>query len=639
MFILRHSIIKRLLVVVFSLYMVLTITITLAHMDFEYNFSKRQTIEALSNIEQMVHGSVSQAIWEFNGSQLTSIIRGLYKNQYIVGIKLAILGQEGLEDFDAGMIGLIENDEMDIEYVDPETHQVEPSKESWIKLIPNNFEIMHTDAFGRQLVIGKMSLYSSNKIVFDQVKDSFILLIINAIIKTIALWVFFLWAGYHFISKPLLQLIDAIKQLSLGNWPSELMIKKIKEQRKTEINSLFETFNDMLHKLHNTQNKLQYSNNRLKNIFDTMPSALCSLKNQYIIHGWNQAMINLTGIPANLANGKDIRKVYPVFIDFLPAVNSALHEQEQQQIKNAKIIDPNTSAVKLFDIVIYPVPSVTPAEVVIRIDDVTEEEKKEANLTQTEKLASVGASIAGVAHEINNPLASIMQTTQNILRRIEPERAANIAVANEVDIDLAKLNLYLLKREIINFLNDIHQSGQRASSIVKNMLQFTRRSASQMSKHDLRHIIEDSLQLAATDYNLQEQFDFKQIEIIKNIPETPLFLECHPMEIQQVLLNLIKNAVQAIPHEQQEKIIKLAVKTYDDKIEISVSDNGSGMNEETMKQIFQPFFTTKPVGSGTGLGLSVCRNIIMQKHHGDMSVDSTENVGTTFTIVLPIKQI
>lgn len=608
------------------------------HMEFEYKNSKEQTIDALQNIENMVHDSVSQAIWEFNTTQLDSILNGLYTNKFLVGVKLEVAQDKAIPEFENQEIGLIEDTAGNMFFVDPTTDTETPRTDTFERLIPYVFDIYHTNILNNRELIGKMYLYSSNKVVFNQVKDSYILLIVNAMIKTIALWIVFLWAGYYYVSKPLKQLTEATKRLSEGDWDTDVQLSSRRHRKKTEINTLFDSFNDMTRQLHLTQDKLQGSRNELNKIFDTMPSALIYINQQGTIKGWNKHMLQETGIDSGRAIGQNIKDVYPAFAKYMYLVTDAIKGNREVQVKNAKIIASHKDDNRLFDIEVYPMPSDKIPEVVIRIDDITEEATHEADLIQVEKLASVGASIAGVAHEINNPLGSIMQGTQNVLRRLDPNLDGNKKVANELNIDLQQQHKYLEQREIVKFLNDIHEAGERASSIVKNMLKFTRRSTSEMTKTNLAHIINDSIQLASTDVSLQEKADFNQIEIIKNL-DNDAEIECFPMEIQQVILNLLKNAAQALDHNKSKREIVInLLKQADNKIRLEIIDNGQGINAEILNKIFEPFFTTKAIGEGTGLGLSVCKNIIVQKHHGAMDVESTEGVGTKFIISLPIIQ-
>jgi len=638
-YVLKHSITKRLLVVVFSIYLIITIGVTLAHMDFEYEFSKRQTMSSLKNIQAMIQNSISQAIWEFNTPQIDTILHGLFSNAYVVGVKLIIPQNDTKAGTASKQIGLIENDNGELIYVDPNTQAVTPVTNTLERLIPDEFTIEHVDSLNRTLNIGTMYIYSSNKVVFAQVRVSFLLIIINAVIKTIALWIFFLWAGYYFISKPLSQLTAAIKQLAEGNWNTQLIAKTGKKNQKTEINTLFETFNETAHRLRSTEENLRNSRNRLNIIFDTMPSALLSINNKNIIQGWNKDITQITNIEAKDAIGHNLTEIFPAFSDYNYLITEALQNKDEAQVQHVKLTCNANTINHLYHITVYPLLAITPSEVVIRIDDVTEQIKNETGLAQVEKLASVGASIAGVAHEINNPLATILLNTQNILRRIDPTMESNLKTATELELDLNKQYRYLEQREIIKFIAGIHEAGQRASSIVKNMLKFTRRSTADMEKHNLAAIINDALQLCASDISIQEHIDFNDLNIETNFEATDLEIECYPMEIQQVILNLVRNAVQALNPTQISKKVKISLyKKNNNKVDIEITDTGHGMSNDVLEQIFQPFFTTKPVGQGTGLGLSVCRNIIVQKHHGNLEVQSTPGKGTTFIITLPISQ-
>lgn len=636
---LQHSITKRLLIVVFSIYLIITVIVTTIHMRFEYQSSKKQTIESLANIKDMLHDSLSQAIWEFNSSQIDAILKGLLSNQYIVGMRLEIPSTDKSSDLNNKQMGLVEDENGDLIYINPYDNKIEEVHNAFKSLIPYVFPIEHTDSLNRNLIIGKMYLYSSNAVVFDQVEESYILIIINAVIKTIALWGFFLWAGYHYISKPLSQLNDAIKRLANGSWNTGLNYKTT-ENKKTEINTLFDTFNEMTQNLHNTEEKLRNSRNRLNIIFETMPSALLSINSNNIIQGWNKGIEKITGIDAKTAIGKHVQVIFPAFNEYVHLIKDAIEDNKEQKLQHVRISPHKIENNCLYQITVYPLLKLMPPEVVIRIDDVTDQVQNTASLTQVEKLASVGASIAGVAHEINNPLAAIMLSTQNIQRRLDPNMEANQVVANNLQTDLKKNYQYLEAREIIKFLNDIHSSSERASSIIKNMLRFTRRSTAEMSIHYIEDIINDSIEIAAHDLGIQEHINFKSIKIEKSFCAPQVSIMCYPLEIQQVLLNLIRNASQAFDPGQKDKILSISMqKIGNNKISIEVKDNGSGIEEAILTQIFQPFFTTKPVGHGTGLGLSVCKNIIVQRHHGNLEVKSTLGQGTTFTITLPMQHL
>lgn len=270
--------------------------------------------------------------------------------------------------------------------------------------------------------------------------------------------------------------------------------------------------------------------------------------------------------------------------------------------------------------------------------DITEERKTNELMIQTEKMMSVGGLAAGMAHELNNPLGVIMQGAQNMERRLSTELKKNRQAAAKTGIDLKKLQDYLSERKIQDNLKWIKDSALKAAEIIKDMLQFSRKSESQMVDNDLAVIMDKVLELAGKDFDLKKKFDFRNINIVKKFdPDMPL-VPCTETEIEQVLLNLVSNAAQAmnLTNGSTPPEITLKLSTENGMARIEISDNGPGMNEKTRKRIFEPFFTTKPVGEGTGLGLSVSFMIITNNHKGSMEVDSLPGLGTRFIIKLPL---
>lgn len=272
----------------------------------------------------------------------------------------------------------------------------------------------------------------------------------------------------------------------------------------------------------------------------------------------------------------------------------------------------------------------------VTVQDITERKKVEELMIQTEKMISVGGLAAGMAHELNNPLGGMLQGIQTVQLRLSPDLRANQEPAKKFGIDLHNLQLYLEKRDILSYCNGIRESGKKASQIISNMLQFSRKSESQMSLTNLAELVENVLELAGKDYDLKKRFDFRNFKIVKDFePNMPL-VKCTTIELEQVLLNLLNNAAWAmirakIDHPQ----ITLQIKIDQNMARMEVEDNGPGMNERTRKRVFEPFFTTKPVGEGTGLGLSVSYMIITNNHKGTMEVESKLGQGTKFTIRLP----
>ncbi len=271
--------------------------------------------------------------------------------------------------------------------------------------------------------------------------------------------------------------------------------------------------------------------------------------------------------------------------------------------------------------------------------ETTEEKRTQELMIQTEKMMSVGGLAAGMAHEINNPLGAIMQGAQNLERRLSPDLAVNIQIADKHNLSLKSLQAYLEERKILLFLDSMKESGQRAATIVKDMLRFSRKSESKMAPTDLAELIENVLELAGKDYDLKKKYDFRKVRIIKEFDSNLPLVPCTQTEIEQVVLNLLKNASQAMAQDHGNEPHRIVIRLSNDEhlARIEVEDNGPGIDEKIRKRIFEPFFTTKPVGEGTGLGLSVSYMIISHNHKGTLEVESELGNGTKFLIGLPLE--
>ncbi len=385
------------------------------------------------------------------------------------------------------------------------------------------------------------------------------------------------------------------------------------------------------------ESDLSKTKNYLNNIINSMPSVLVGVDSAGLVTEWNAAAEKVTGIPAENARGKALDLVYPGLISQLEEVYKTI--QEKKPYKAEKLMSWVNDETRYSDIMVYPLVTNGLEGAVLRIDDVTSRVRIEEMMIQTEKMMSVGGLAAGMAHEINNPIGGILQSVQNIFRRISPDLQQNILAAKEIGMDLGSVRLYLQKREIFAFLEGIRDAGQRAAHIVSNMLNFSRRSHPHCEPTRLDLLLNNTLELAAHDYDLKKKYDFRHIKIVRefanDLPEVP----CMPTEIEQVILNLLKNAAQAMM-EQNDPLktpqIILRLRAEGKSAIIEVEDNGPGMEEKIRKRVFEPFFTTKEVGVGTGLGLSVAYFIINNNHQGTMAVDSTPAVGTRFTITLPL---
>ncbi|HZX27734.1 MAG TPA: ATP-binding protein [Telluria sp.] len=261
-------------------------------------------------------------------------------------------------------------------------------------------------------------------------------------------------------------------------------------------------------------------------------------------------------------------------------------------------------------------------------------------LIQSDKLASIGQLAAGVAHEINNPIGYIFSnfgTLQNYLEQLfrmldayqQAEAEAPPATAQRLGALRADIELDFLREDIPVLMNESREGIVRVRHIVQDLKDFSRVDTSQeWAWANLHAGIDSTLNIVANEVKYKADV----VRAYGDIPE----VECLQSQINQVIMNLVVNAAHAIGPQRGK--ITLRTGTLDaDHVWIDVEDNGSGIPKEHLGRIFDPFFTTKPIGKGTGLGLSLAYGII-QKHSGRIEVDSEVGRGTTFRLVLPIRQ-
>jgi signal transduction histidine kinase len=206
-------------------------------------------------------------------------------------------------------------------------------------------------------------------------------------------------------------------------------------------------------------------------------------------------------------------------------------------------------------------------------------------------------------------------------------------------VRLEDIQAYMEDREVYKMLDSVMDAGKRAAVIVANMLSFSRKSNSGYLAEDMARLLDKTLELAKSDYNLKKRFDFKRIKIITRYePEAPKVM-CKASEIQQVFFNILTNGAQAMMSwdDIKEPCFELLIVSEHKQVRIEIQDNGPGMKEDVKKRVFEPFFTTKGVGDGTGLGLAVSYFIITESHNGSIEVRSKPGQGTAFIIKLPVE--
>jgi signal transduction histidine kinase len=254
-----------------------------------------------------------------------------------------------------------------------------------------------------------------------------------------------------------------------------------------------------------------------------------------------------------------------------------------------------------------------PSDIILVLRDVTLEKQFQAKYQYAEKMATIGLLAAGVAHEINNPLASIQGFAQGLHRRME---TLSKAIEDPV-----------LREDLAEYVDIILKECRRCSDIVQTLLTFSPRKDAALSRIELNPLVENVLRILHHRLKYAAE-KIVQLDLDPHLPQ----IRGNPAELKQVILNLVLNALDAL---DGSGTIQIRTRIADGQsIALDVADDGCGISLEDHPKLFEPFFTTKPVGQGVGIGLSTCYHII-QAHKGEIRVESTPGQGACFTVILP----
>jgi signal transduction histidine kinase len=337
---------------------------------------------------------------------------------------------------------------------------------------------------------------------------------------------------------------------------------------------------------------LAYLKEFSENIIESAPVGIVTIDSRLRIKYWNREMEAITDIKKTHASNK-------IISDLLPCI-----KREMLTVSKQEEIVVQTTAFQSFKVNISPFKDPSGGFVVI-IENITEKMKMEQHLLQASKLASLGKLTAGISHEIGNPLASISSLIQELM---------SLKIDSEEHIEFTDESL-----------NTINTHIDRIARIVRSLGDFARISSTEKVPSKISEIMERTVNLVKYDKR------FRNIQLKTEIRDIQS-LQVNPDKIQQVFLNIMLNAIDAMPNGGS---LNIAARKSGSFVEISFRDTGAGIEETELNRIFDPFFTTKQIGKGTGLGLSICYGII-KEHGGTITVKSKKEEGAIFTIKLPV---
>ncbi|SES02352.1 sensor histidine kinase [Salipaludibacillus aurantiacus] len=414
-----------------------------------------------------------------------------------------------------------------------------------------------------------------------------------------------IYAGLYFV-KPIERLQSGMKHMQYGYWPEKMPV-----DRNDEFGELTAAFNDMNTEIQEKERRLEQEKERLDIVVNSMDAGLAVVKKDYSIAWMNPTLKSWIGdqrsVPCfRMFNDKDS-----------PCYSCPLNESAsfERMDENLTKTDENGEQ-RIYRHRVFPLQHTLEEdeEVLIVMEDITEEKRMEEKLVQTDKLSALGLMASSFAHEVNNPLASVQVYAEDLTDRLEEDKEE-----------------LLESGEMADYLTIIRKNINRCKEITNNLLNFSRKSAFKAEEFPIEKVLDDSLMLM--NHTLKKNHvSLKLQKPQEKIPD----ISGDPLKISQVFVNLIQNAVDAMS-EKEFPVLEITVEMEGEEAVVSFKDNGIGIPESNIPKLFDPFFTSKPTGKGTGLGLSVCYGIVKQME-GTMEVQSEPGEGSVFRVILPVNR-
>ncbi|MDZ8089728.1 MAG: ATP-binding protein [Nostoc sp. DedQUE12b] len=399
-----------------------------------------------------------------------------------------------------------------------------------------------------------------------------------------------------------------------------------------------------------------------EHLFTVAQDGILVVDDQGIIQQANPAIESFFGVNPSELPGNHLNKWLPALVSY---PEQWTKRSEQILIGNGKnrtlevsISDRPHQDFQEYVVILHDITQRKQAEQILRYSEAQlRQEAKQlvSQLVHSEKMSSLGQLVAGVAHEINNPINFISgnvgyanQYIQDLLRLLQLYQKSYPNPVKEIQQETEAIDLDFLIADLPNLLTSMTVGAERITEIVLSLRNFSRLDDAEMKAVNIHEGIDNTLMIL--EHRLKPKSNNQTIEVIKEYGDLPL-VECYAGQLNQVFMNLLANAIDALEEavengewgvrEETLSTPQISIQTKltsENQVVIRIGDNGIGIPEKVQKQLFEPFFTTKPVNKGTGLGLSISHQIITQKHQGKLECISAPGKGTEFIIVIPLNQ-
>lgn len=372
----------------------------------------------------------------------------------------------------------------------------------------------------------------------------------------------------------------------------------------------------------------------LQDVIDSMPSAIVGVDAGGRVSLWNEAVRRLTGREASDMEGRPVGEAIPAIGALVDRLAPAIRGDGPVCLEHVRLAVGGGE--RLYDILAVPLTGGYRTGAVIRMEDVTDRVGLMERVVAGERMRSIGRLASGTAHELNNPLAGILQGAQTLARRCLEDLPGNRRVAEEVGVQWERVAEYLRRREVPGFLEGIAESGRKAADIVRKLSTFARQGDRAVESCAVADLLEQAVAGLGDLEAWRALSGSPRIEIERDLSADPGVIRCVRADLVEAFQALLCNAGEAIEAAGGSGgRIALSARPAGEGVRVVIRDDAGGMAPSVSRRAIEPFVTTKEVGEGAGLGLSVAYFVVTQGHGGSMELESMPGRGTSCVIHLP----